>query len=833
MTHDPTAIVLDPRDPIREEIQHILTENGWQVTCPDSTDQALVLLKEGSPPFTLLIAGWDLKGATGVDILKTAMEVVPITRRMLIVPPGENKALINTINTAPLHACISQPLDPKDLLAQAATCRLSFDEWLQKNRYKRVIERQNEQLYEVARRLKLKDENGKVLLREKQEELAALEDHEQQMAQEEIISGDLDLARIMDLLNQSPSPEAVLDLFTNASRNLATRLHAMAVHENVEWTPPPLDLESLVHIDLVALDEADDPPPLVADLRRATYLDLVIGVRERAAGAPAVWDDEDDLSILDDTMEAEALLDPGIYLVLTPTEDKIQIYLFAQQELDTRVVTLPAVLEFARHNGITYGLTDDDTITEWINSNPGTEDPLLLAQGNTPVESQDGSVEYFFEIHYTNPGKILENGSIDFRDRGNVPFVEAHHLLARKTPPQNGIPGKDVYGEIIEVQEPYDPAFEAGDGTYTENQDMDILAGVNGQPHLDAMGRLTVNEEMVINGDVDFKTGNVDFAGNIVVRGTVKQGFTIKGVSLTAQAVEGATIELTGDLSVSDGMANTTVKTVANVHTKFVNNCKIMGFGDLMAFKEVVDSKIMISGKCLMPTGHIIASTISATKGVNARVIGTETSAPPLIKVGLDEHVENLKQANADALDESLKIIQRLKKKLARLEEKDKDIHIWISENSQAKDRFQLAISEEARKIEAFKAKGDRKSALALVNTIKTLQKKAEASNQRVNTLFEDQDQVGTEIDLITAQIRQQEEQNVHLFKQKRQMDAYISKSEADPTVIVQSKIIQGTRIIAPNTAMTLHDNKPRCTIKEVEKEENQIRFHEFDFSGI
>ncbi|MCG8566738.1 MAG: FapA family protein [Desulfobacterales bacterium] len=826
MNTEPTALVIEPHPPIRDLIRENLERDGWKLTFKDSPKAALELMASKAMPFMLLISGWHLPEMEGSEVIRQAEKISPMTQRMLVIPEEDNNYLIQAINTAHIHACLSFPFEGQDLVNQALTCRAGYQEWEQKNRYKRVIERQNEQLYEVAQRLKGKNQGGRKRIQERKSKLEALERREQELDQQQLMAGELTLPRIVEHLDRSMTPETVAELFTQAGQSLANHLRELAQGNDMDWSPPEITRNALVDIDLTALDESE-PPPLVEAVRGAVYMELLTGVRESEAQALA---EEGNMEV--EPTERD-LLKPDTYLTLTPAPDGLSAQLTAKRELNTQVVTLPAILEFARLQGIEYGLADDPVILDWIESNPSPKAPLTLAQGDTPVPAKDGAVEYFFEINYTNPGKILENGTIDFRDRGNIPYVDAHTLLGRKTPAEKGIPGKDIYGQHLPVDEPFDPPFEAGTGTYEGGGGTEIMADVHGQPHLDAMGCVTVNEEMIINGDVDFNTGNIDFAGNIVVKGTVKEGFSVKGVSLTAKSVEGAVIELTGDLSVSNGMTNTTVKNVANVHTKFVNNCRISGFGDLMAFKEVVDSTIVISGECRMPTGSIIASTISATQGVDARIIGTETSTPPLIKVGLADHVENLKKANAKEIEGNMEVVEKINGELDKIKARDKRIHMDIAQATQARDRSQKAISDEVRRVEAFKKAGETQKAKALVKTIKNLQQREEAACQEINQLFEQADQLGMEADIIKAKVRQREEENVELFKKKRQMDDYIRQCNPAPRVAVQSKILQDTRIMAPNVSITLNENRSRCLIQEEEREEDNLFFHEITFSPL
>ena len=279
-------------------------------------------------------------------------------------------------------------------------------------------------------------------------------------------------------------------------------------------------------------------------------------------------------------------------------------------------------------------------INAWINDTGENRPPLAVAMGEPPVPGRDGAVTYHFQTDYSNPGKIKDDGSIDFRDRGHIPYVHKGDLLATKTPAREGRTGMAVTGRVIPVDSPFDPVFLAGSGTALSEDALSIHAALDGQPHLDACGEISVNPDLTIAGDIDFQTGNIEFNGNILVKGTIKEGFKVKGISLIAKEIEGADIELSGDLHVSDGITDTRIRTQGSIYAKFINNCRISSFGNLVISREIIDATILLSGACENPSGVIMASQVTAKAGIEAGKIGTPTSKPAVLKVGVSHHAE-------------------------------------------------------------------------------------------------------------------------------------------------------------------------------------------------
>ena len=181
-----------------------------------------------------------------------------------------------------------------------------------------------------------------------------------------------------------------------------------------------------------------------------------------------------------------------------------------------------------------------------------------------------------------------------------------------------------------------------------------------------------------------------------MVNGTVKEGFTVKAFSLTAKEVEGATIDLTGDLHVSDGITDSNIVSSGNIYAKFINNSKAKAFGNICIQKEIIDSSAILSGKCENTSGVIIASKISAKGGIEAGGIGTSTSKPATLKVGVNEHLDLLTDQLDAKLQASVEKLADIRNKIREVEDQDQGLYSQITEKAQ----IQEALPEPPEDIE-------------------------------------------------------------------------------------------------------------------------------------
>nr|NJM03880.1 DUF342 domain-containing protein [Desulfobacula sp.] len=411
------------------------------------------------------------------------------------------------------------------------------------------------------------------------------------------------------------------------------------------------------------------------------------------------------------------------------------------------------------------------------------------------------------------------DGSINFQDRGDIPYVEDGAFLAAKIFSEQGAPGIDVFGHEIPVDEPVDLAFAAGPGTRLSEDGVRIYAVTAGQPHLDALGNVTVCPEFKIKGDLGFETGNVNFDGNVVVNGSVKEGFKVKCASLTAREIQGAEIDISGDLNVSLGIVDTElVKVKGSVQAKFIHNSKISAFGDLIVQREIIDSRIYLSGACINENGLIVNSIISAKMGIRAGNIGNPSSKPSTLTVGVDEHT-NLLTARIDALlDGNRKIIHELETEVQALEAEDQNLHGVISKHAYVQDRAQLELKDIEKKMGNLKASGNMAAYQKVVNTVKEIRIKAKKAEEEINTGFDRQDAIALEISRKTTRIKELEALNQELSDEKKGLLEFSGRTPPLPEVKVGKKIESGTKIFAANSSLTLHTASSRCSLKEFPK---------------
>lgn len=124
-----------------------------------------------------------------------------------------------------------------------------------------------------------------------------------------------------------------------------------------------------------------------------------------------------------------------------------------------------------------------------------------------------------------------------------------------------GIPGsqgQDVYGEIIEPEQPPSRIQKLGHGVSIV--DRYVVSAISGRL-LFTNSRIDVTPELVIRHDIAPPNGNIEFRGNLIIHGSILDGSFIKAAgSVTVHgSVCGATIIGAGGVMISGNIVNSTV----------------------------------------------------------------------------------------------------------------------------------------------------------------------------------------------------------------------------------------------------------------------------------
>ena len=292
--------------------------------------------------------------------------------------------------------------------------------------------------------------------------------------------------------------------------------------------------------------------------------------------------------------------------------------------------------------GVIFGVVPDEKLTCFLREGPVQGAPFEVARGRKSVPARDARIKYMFSRDYLSAGFLGEDGTMDFKNRGEIPLVKKDEVVAAKVPPRQGRDGINVFGNTLAAAPPKDITVRCGKGVRLSEDRRTALAARDGFPELTRDGILTVSDVHVIRGDVDYTTGHIRFEKDVYVTGRIRAGFKVEAHNVTAGAVDGGAITALGNIVVTNGVIDATIKVEGNFNAGFVHRSTIFCMGQASIEKEIVESTLFSEGRLNMHRGTMLASSVSARGGARIKHVGSEKTKPSTIVVGVSPHMPGI-----------------------------------------------------------------------------------------------------------------------------------------------------------------------------------------------
>lgn len=358
------------------------------------------------------------------------------------------------------------------------------------------------------------------------------------------------------------------------------------------------------------------------------------------------------------------------------------------------VFGIDTIKQFLDRNNITYGLKDEriQEIINSVKSGPAGK-KVIVAEGAAFEESKDGIEDYRFSKKL-DAGKI-DGDKIDFKERGLVNNVRAGEVLAVITKEVPGKPGMCVDGKVIEPQPVKKIKFPTAGinvSMFTKDNTFTYTAMASGHARL-VFNNMQVNEDFIIVGDLDYTKGNIDFVGNVEVKGTIKSGFKVKAggdVLIGGNIEPGAFVQAGKDIAVKGtvkcGKKPGKIIAGRDINAITVLNSLLEAGGDVYIKKQILESTVHCDGKFASSTAKIVGCRITAISGIFVNTVGLE-----------DSNVENY--LNAGKNIELAERFEKVKSELEKIKNEKALLAKNVSKNVGYKDEdfTKLDINEQDR----------------------------------------------------------------------------------------------------------------------------------------
>lgn len=335
--------------------------------------------------------------------------------------------------------------------------------------------------------------------------------------------------------------------------------------------------------------------------------------------------------------------------------------------------------------GVVFGVLEEALEEAASMASAGRDvEGLVVARGEIPVHGEDGWIEELFSRPTGKP-RVDERGDVDFYELDLMVQVRAGTVVARRHPPREGKDGRNVLGEEVKHRPGRAAAFNYGEGLRVEGNE---LVATRDGCLVWTGDTLSVRDLLVVNGDVDFATGNIDFNGYVLVKGDVRDGFKVeaeKSVEIEGSVERATVISRNGNISVKKGIqgkGRARIVAQGKVMAKFIQEAYVEAeeviVNEYIFRSEIRTEKgVVVEGK----RGVINASSVRAKTHVYVRNLESQRLGDTVIEV------KGVNKANLYARHREL---------LAKREELYDEL---ISLSAQVRTLTEKGLFDEARKI--------------------------------------------------------------------------------------------------------------------------------------
>ncbi len=421
---------------------------------------------------------------------------------------------------------------------------------------------------------------------------------------------------------------------------------------------------------IVATDDGEDSIKAVKELLFSEgYVNVNYSMVERAvqehSGEPvkisdtiSKFDKDDNIIVHVSENEMEA------YVTLIPPEGAVGV---TEQEIEYKL----------KFSGVVHGI--DTEMIGKIANRQGIIKNILVATGSLPENGQDAYINYLFDTEQSVAPIILEDGNVDFYQLNLVKCIEEGVQLAEKVPPTLGRNGCSVTGKTVPAAPGKDVVLKGGSNTQLDPTGTKLFAKMGGRVFLHN-NQVCVESIYIVKGDVDFSTGNINFLGEVIVKGDVRTGFEVHaGGDINIKgSVEGANvISKHGNINIGgsvQGENRASLTAAKDVRAKFVTNCKIKAEGNVEIAKYIAHSEVEAGGvvEVLQGRGAIFGGRIKAGDRISVISLGNESGTrtsvciEDFLTAELQERLCLLNE-ELEKAEKELDIANKAKQEVARL----------------------------------------------------------------------------------------------------------------------------------------------------------------------
>ncbi|MCI8597276.1 MAG: DUF342 domain-containing protein [Lachnospiraceae bacterium] len=348
-------------------------------------------------------------------------------------------------------------------------------------------------------------------------------------------------------------------------------------------------------------------------------------------------EENDSKIVLENKEEYLPDLDAQVQVFLTG--DKMAAWLFIYPPMGKgRDINRNILNQALKEKHVEFGI--EETLLESLCENTERYFRLFLAaQGKRPVDGKDGQIIDMFPRNREMEASVDGFGNVNYAELNFVHNVNEGDVICQILPPVAGIDGRTVTNQEISAKNGKEARVPQGRNTEVSEDGSRLIATQSGNVEFSGQN-FQVKPVLNVGGNVDYSTGNINFLGDVHIKGNICSGFQVKATgNITVDGVlEASNVEAGGDLIVKKGVKGDNeaiIRAGRGLYAKYLES-------SVVCVKEHLESDCIINCdvysdgvvQACSGRGIIIGGVTRAACEVRANTVGSKSEHLTIIKLG-------------------------------------------------------------------------------------------------------------------------------------------------------------------------------------------------------
>ncbi|MFP4508734.1 MAG: flagellar assembly protein A [Spirochaetaceae bacterium] len=360
-------------------------------------------------------------------------------------------------------------------------------------------------------------------------------------------------------------------------------------------------------------------------------------------------------------------------------------------------LTAEAIHHSLKTAGVTHGIRDEGIATALEADRTGDNHSVLVACGTPAMKAGTPSSQLLVELP---SAEETERRSTERNSSRGVRMGQPIATVIRN--PQKTAEGTTVTGRPQSIDSIQPRIIHAGENVETREEPgiVTLLATQDGE--------LVIREDTAhvlvdlrVAGDVDQKTGRINFPGMVTVTGSVRSGLVVLAGSdvKIGKNVEMALVSAGGALEIGGGVkggGKAVLRAAGTMRLSFIEHARVLSVGRIEVDSGVVQCNVKCNDElyCTGKSSRIAGGTIRARRGLRVANLGSEKGVRTIVSFGQDFLVE-------DQIEQLERAIQKARDRVVYLDQKSTEV-TGARLATLRKEKVQLLKGIEKRGVKLF-----------------------------------------------------------------------------------------------------------------------------------